>query len=102
MIGASRKDFLVILPQDNPTKRSRFQALQASLRIYLRIIALLRPHWLWTLGAIACLGLSTAFALIVPWLLGWVINTGLQHGQFGTLLLATGAILLTSALRGLF
>ena len=57
---------------------------------------------LWTLGAIACLGLSTAFALIVPWLLGWVINTGLQHGQFGTLLLATGAILLTSALRGLF
>jgi ABC-type multidrug transport system fused ATPase/permease subunit len=93
---------LVILPQDSPAKRSRFQAFQAILRIYLRIVALLRPHWLWTLGAIACLGLSTAFALIVPWLLGWVINTGLQHGQFGTLLLATGAILLTSALRGLF
>jgi ATP-binding cassette subfamily B protein len=72
------------------------------LRIYLRITALLRPHWLWTLGAIACLGLSTGFALIVPWLLGWVINTGLQHGQFGALLFATGAILLASMLRGLF
>jgi ATP-binding cassette subfamily B protein len=40
--------------------------------------------------------------LVGPWLLAWVIDTGLQHGQFSTLLLATGAILLTSALRGLF
>jgi len=55
-----------------------------------------------TLGAVACLGLSTGFALIVPGLLAWVIDTGLQHGQFSTLLLATGAILATSALRGLF
>src|SRR5204863_2965658 len=39
--------------------------------------------------------------LIVPWLLAWVIDTGLRHGQFSTLLLATGAILLTSSLRGL-
>ncbi|HEY3992653.1 MAG TPA: ABC transporter ATP-binding protein [Ktedonobacteraceae bacterium] len=75
---------------------------KANLRIYFRIIALLRPHWIWTIGAILCLGLSTGFALIVPWLLGWVVNTGLQHGQFGSLLLATGAILLTSVLRGLF
>jgi ATP-binding cassette subfamily B protein len=48
------------------------------------------------------LGLSTCFALIVPWLLAWAIDTGLQHGQFSTLLFATGAILLASALRGLF
>ncbi len=66
------------------------------------MFALLRPHWITTTGAILCLGLSTGFALIVPWLLGWVVNTGLQHGQFGSLLLATGAILLTSILRGLF
>jgi ABC-type multidrug transport system fused ATPase/permease subunit len=31
-----------------------------------------------------------------------VIDTGLQHGQFSTLLLATGAILATSSLRGIF
>ncbi|HVU66220.1 MAG TPA: ABC transporter ATP-binding protein [Ktedonobacteraceae bacterium] len=75
---------------------------KANLRIYFRIFDLLRPHWITAGGAMLCLGLSTGFALIVPWLLGWVINTGLQHGQFGSLLLATGAILLTSVLRGLF
>ncbi len=73
-----------------------------SWKVNWRIIALLRPHWLSTLGAVVCLGLSTGFALIVPGLLAWVIDTGLQHGQFSTLLLATGAILATSALRGLF
>jgi ATP-binding cassette subfamily B protein len=77
-------------------------AWKASLRIYLRIFALLRPHWVTVLGSVVSLGLSTCFALIVPWLLAWVIDTGLQHGQFSTLLLATGAILLTSSLRGLF
>jgi ABC-type multidrug transport system fused ATPase/permease subunit len=93
----------VIVSQSSPPETvSRFALWKAHLRIYLRITALLRPHWLWTSGAIACLGLSTGFALIVPWLLGWVINTGLQHGQFGTLLIATGAILLASMLRGLF
>jgi len=92
----------VTLPQAEPFKTSRIDLWKANLRIYLRIIALLRPHWLTTLGAIVSLGLSTAFALIVPWLLGWVINAGLAHGQFGTLLLATGAILLASSLRGLF
>jgi ABC-type multidrug transport system fused ATPase/permease subunit len=76
--------------------------LKSSWRIYLRIFALLRPHWLPTLGAIACLGLSTGFALLVPWLLAFVIDRGLQHGHFGTLLLAGLAILAASAMRGLF
>jgi len=76
--------------------------LKSSWRIYLRIFALLRPHWLPTLGAIACLGLSTGFALLVPWLLAFVIDRGLQHGQFGTLLLAGLAILAASVMRGLF
>ncbi|HEX7737883.1 MAG TPA: ABC transporter ATP-binding protein [Ktedonobacteraceae bacterium] len=81
---------------------ARVNSWKANLRIYYRMLALLRPHWISTTGAILCLGLATGFALIVPWLLGWVVNTGLQHGQFGSLLLATGAILLTSILRGLF
>jgi ABC-type multidrug transport system fused ATPase/permease subunit len=78
------------------------ESWKTALAIYRRIIALLRPHWVTTLGAMLSLALSTAFALLVPWLLAWVIDTGLQHGQFSTLLLATGAILVTSALRGLF
>ena len=93
----------MILPKAaRPEMFSSHYSWKANLRIYLRITALLRPHWLSSLGAVVCLGLSTCFALIVPWLLAWAIDTGLQHGQFSTLLLATGAILLASALRGLF
>ena len=93
----------MILSQSDASKMSaRMNSWKANFRIYFRILALLRPHLIWTLGAIVCLALSTGFALIVPWLLGWIINTGLQHGQFGALLLATGIILLTSVLRGLF
>jgi len=75
---------------------------KTSLRIYMRIIGLLRPHWLYALGTVISMALSTGLALIVPWLLALVIDTGLQHGRFSTLLLATGAILVTSSLRGLF
>jgi ABC-type multidrug transport system fused ATPase/permease subunit len=92
----------VIPKAGQPKVFTSINSWKVNLRIYLRITALLRPHWLSSLGAIVCLGLSTCFALVVPWLLAWVIDTGLQHGQFSTLLLATGAILLTSALRGLF
>jgi len=93
----------VILP-----KMGKFQAFwsldswKTSLRIYTRITGLLRPHWLTTVGSVICLGLSTGLSLIVPWLLAWVIDTGLQHGKFSTLLFATVAILVTSSLRGLF
>ncbi|MGH2493988.1 MAG: ABC transporter ATP-binding protein [Ktedonobacteraceae bacterium] len=72
-----------------------------NLSIYVRIFKLLRPHWKPAIGALVCLGFSTGFALIVPWLLALVIDTGLRHGQFSILLLSTGAILVTSSLRGL-
>ena len=75
---------------------------QENLRIYVRILALLRPHWLQSLGAVACLGLSTGLSLIIPWLIAYVIDTGLQHGQLNNLLLVALAILVSSAFRGLF
>jgi ABC-type multidrug transport system fused ATPase/permease subunit len=64
-------------------------------------MGLLRPHWLPTLGANLCLMLATGFALIVPALLAWVVDTGVQHGRLTELLLAAGAVLVVSALRGL-
>lgn len=88
--------------KDNTTTLTSIDSWKANLRIYMRIIALLRPHWLSSTGAVICLGLSTGFALVVPWLLAWVIDKGFQHGQVGPLLLAAAAILATSALRGLF
>lgn len=93
---------MLLLKADQLKAFTSLHLWKVNLRIYLRIIALLRPHWLSALGAVVCLGLSTGFALVGPWLLAWVIDTGLQHGRFSTLLLATGAILLTSVLRGLF
>ncbi len=87
----------------NPSKTSLYaDTWQENLRIYVRILALLRPHWLQSLGAVACLGLSTGLSLIIPWLIAYVIDTGLQHGQLSNLLLVALAILASSAFRGLF
>ncbi len=84
-----------------PSLRERFSTWQANWRIYLRIIRLLRPHWLSSIGTIACLALATAFSLIIPWLLAWVVNVGVQSGHFSDLLLAAGAVVVASTLRGL-
>lgn len=84
-----------------PSLRERFSTWQANWRIYLRIIRLLRPHWLFSVGTVICLALATAFAMIIPWLLAWVVDVGVQNGHFSDLLLAAGAVVLISTLRGL-
>ncbi len=71
-------------------------------RIYIRIMRLLRPHIWLSFGAVLCIALATLFSLIVPWLLQWVIDTGVHSGRFTDLLIASAAILGISALRGLF
>ena len=80
---------------------SRLNAWKANWRITLRILSLLRPHWVSALGANLCLLLSTGFALVIPALLAWVVDTGVRRGHFSDLLLAAGAVLLVSILRGL-
>src|SRR5581483_925845 len=55
-----------------------------------------------SVGTVVCVVLSTGFSLTVPWLLAWVVDVGVQHGRLSDLLLAAGAILVVSALRGLF
>lgn len=78
-----------------------FGTLKDKLRVYRRIVGLLRPHWLAFLGSVVCIAFSTAFALIVPWLLAWVVDVGVHSGHMTDLLLAAGAILGVSILRGL-
>src|SRR5262249_41163977 len=72
-----------------------------SWRVYLRIMALLGPHWFISVLSVLCIVLSTAFALIVPSLLQWVVDVGVHTGRFTDLLLASAAILGVSMLRGL-
>ena len=67
-----------------------------------RIFGLLRPHWIMSLGALGSAIMATVFALIVPWLLAWVVDDGTSSGHWGPLLLAAAAVLVVSALRGLF
>src|SRR3989440_711260 len=78
----------------------RLQAWRANGRVYGRMLGLLRPHLPETLGSLACVLLSTGFALLVPWLLAWVIDVGVWHGNLRDLALAAGAILVISSLRG--
>ncbi len=80
---------------------TRWEQWHANWRISRRIIGLLRPHWASALGANVCLLLATGFALVVPALLAWVVDVGVQHGRLNELLLAAGAVLVVSALRGL-
>ncbi len=81
---------------------AHLETWRANLRIYVRIIGLLRPHWLQAIGTVVSLALSTGFALIVPWLLAWVVDVGVRTGHITDLLLVAGAVLIVSALRGLF
>ena len=60
---------------------ARVDSWHVNLRIYARLIGLLRPHWTSALGAVLCLALSTGFALAVPWLLAWVIDVGIRQGR---------------------
>ena len=101
-IGPSRKDLLVISAKKNSRLSFPYVGtFKESLRVYLRIVGLLRSHWLAFLGSVLCIILSTAFALIVPWLLAWVVDVGVHSGRFTDLVIAATAILVVSILRGL-
>ncbi len=81
---------------------ARLSTWQSNLRIYWRILLLLKPHLRTTTGAVVCLFLATGFSLIVPTLLAWVVDVGVRSGHVTDLLLAAGAIIVASSLRGLF
>jgi ABC-type multidrug transport system fused ATPase/permease subunit len=81
---------------------SYFDSWKANLRIYGRMAGLLRPHWLMSLCTVICVALATVFSLVVPWLIGLVIDIAVPKKDLMDLLLAAAAILVASALRGLF
>ena len=92
----------IAFAEQSSASSSRLDTLRASWRIFLRISRLLRPHRGEAIATTLCLLLSTGFALIIPWLLAWVVDTGVQRGHVSDLLLAAGAILISSSLRGAF
>ncbi len=92
---------MISAKKDSGLSSPYFNKLKNTLHVYIRLVGLLRPHWLAFLGSVICIGLSTAFALIVPQLLAWVVDVGVQNGRVTDLVIAATAILVVSILRGL-
>lgn len=97
----SRKDSRPSSTYVDPWKAT-LNSWKTNLRIYARIVGLLRPHWFQALATIICAMLSIGLATIVPELLAWVIDVGISSGRLSDLLLAAGAIVVVSSLRGGF
>lgn len=98
-----RKELHVSLSTSDTRQTSTYiGSWRENMRIYARILGLLKPHLWYTLGTVLCVALATGFSLLVPWLIAWVVDVGVRQGQLSSLLLVAGAILLASMLRGLF
>jgi ABC-type multidrug transport system fused ATPase/permease subunit len=72
------------------------------MRHLLRIMAFSRKYWWWLVLALVCLLANTGFSLAVPWIIREAIDTVTNHGAPTFLIWAAVAIVIASALRGLF
>jgi ATP-binding cassette subfamily B protein len=72
------------------------------MRYLLRIMAFSRKYWWWLGLAFVCLLANTGFSLVVPRIIGEAIDTVTGHGERSFLIWAAVAIVIASALRGLF
>jgi ATP-binding cassette subfamily B protein len=79
-----------------------------STPVLLRLLSFAVPYWRTILLAWACVGGASTFVLLMPLLLRWAIDTGLDvkdgvaMGEKGTLVIIGAAIVGTAALRGIF
>ena len=72
------------------------------MRVLLRLTAYAWRQRVYLGGAYLAMAASTVSVMFLPILLGRAIDTALESGQSSRLLLLAGAIMLVSAMRGLF
>jgi len=72
------------------------------MRNFLRLMVFVRKYWAWFVLAFICLVANTGFGLVVPWLIREAIDTVISKGESSFLILAAGAIIGASILRGVF
>ena len=72
------------------------------MRVLLRLTAYAWRQRVYLGGAYLAMAASTVSVMFLPILLGRAIDTALESGQSSSLLLLAGAIMLVSAMRGLF
>jgi len=68
----------------------------------LRLSVFVRKYWRQLCLAFVCLIATTVFGLAVPWFIRQAIDTVMSRGEYSFLILAAGAVVIASALRGLF
>ena len=72
------------------------------MRNFLRLMVFVRKYWAWFVLAFVCLVANTGFGLVVPWIIREAIDTVISKGESSFLVLAAGAIIGASILRGAF
>ncbi len=68
----------------------------------LRLSVFVRKYWRHLFLAFVCLIATTVFGLAVPWFIREAIDTVMIRGEYSFLIVAAGAVVIASALRGLF
>ena len=76
-------------------------ALGSSRRVLRRLAAYALPHWRLATATLFVTLLATAADLVIPKLLGRVIDTGLKEGLLATLLVLAAMVVALTAGRGL-
>lgn len=71
------------------------------MKTLLRLLPFTRPYRPLMVGGLAAVIGNTAFNLVVPWLIGLAIDTGVVHRDVGQLVRISALIVLASGARGL-
>ncbi len=74
---------------------------EREMRVLLRLMVFTQKYWRWLLLAFICLVTTTAFSLVVPWILREAIDTAINQGERSFLILAAVAVIGASVLRGI-
>jgi len=72
------------------------------MRTLIRVLGFLRPYWQTALGALLSLLAITAFNMVTPMLLRWVVDTGISRGDVRTIEVAAFALVFLTVVKSVF
>jgi len=72
------------------------------MRTLIRVLGFLRPYWQTALGALVSLLAITAFNMVTPMLLRWVVDAGISRGDVRTIEVAAFALVFLTVVKSVF
>ena len=72
------------------------------MKLLIRVLGYLRPYWMVALGAYLSLLTITAFNLVTPLLLSWVVDQGITRGDLRVVQVAAVALVALTVVKSLF